>query len=169
MLLHMLLLEATLLNAFFFFFCIQLVRISTKIISTPCLFILSSSFHQQIEFLWSWPSLHHRTSLCPSLALWFPSVYPRLNILPPSASCRLMLHITSIPPSVKANNGWAVNAWQYWLRATSHAFMPPPTPNFSEYGTARINIFPLATARRLDGCIVTDGQAVKQWAVAAAT
>lgn len=39
----------------------------------------------------------------------------------------------------------------------------------SEYGTARINIFPLAIARRLDGCMVTDGQAVKQWAVVAVT
>ena len=32
-----------------------------------------------------------------------------------------------------------------------------------------INIFPLAPAWRLDGCLVTDGQAAKQWAVAAAT
>lgn len=41
--------------------------------------------------------------------------------------------------------------------------------SLSEYGTARINIFPLATAWRLDGSIVTDGRAAKQWTVATAT
>lgn len=39
----------------------------------------------------------------------------------------------------------------------------------SEYGTATINIVPLATAWRLDGCMVTDGQAAKQWALATVT
>lgn len=39
----------------------------------------------------------------------------------------------------------------------------------SQYETARINIFPLATVWGLDGCVVTDGPAAKQWAVATAT
>lgn len=39
----------------------------------------------------------------------------------------------------------------------------------SEYGTTRINIFPLAAAWGLYGCMATDGRAAKQWAVAAVT
>lgn len=71
-----------------------------------------------------------------------------------------------MPPYVQANKGRAANVGciDSVPLTLSCAFF-----SLSEYGTARINIVPLATAWILGGCVLTDGQVAKQWAVATAT
>lgn len=69
-----------------------------------------------------------------------------------SPAYRLTLCITSIHPSAKANKGRAANA------GNIDTVLPlTPMLFLSEYGTSRINIFPLTAAWRLVGCMVTDG------------
>lgn len=99
-------------------------------------------------------------------ATWTSCTHFSFQILTGAPSHVLMQCITSISPSVNANKSRAANADN--IDSVLPLILLCVFP-LSEYGTTRINIFPLAAAWGLYGCMATDGRAAKQWAVAAVT